>query len=133
MAETILRGVSALIGLLMIIMGLNWIIDPAGAAGQLGMPLLDGAGRSTQIGDLTAFFLGIGIMTLLGTWLRNVTWVQAAALLLGGTAIFRTLAWALHGADFVADAVIVEVVSTIVLLSAAAKFSQPSKVVVGES
>ena len=133
MANTILRGVSALIGLLMIIMGLNWVIDPAGAAGQLGMPLLDAAGRSTQIGDLTAFFLGIGIMILLGIWLRNATWLQAAALLMGGTAIFRTLAWAIHGADFVADAVIVEVVSTVVLLSTAAKASQPSQPVAGES
>ena len=53
--------------------------------------------------------------------------------MLGGTAVFRTLAWVIHGADFVADAVIVEVISTIVLLSAAAKFAQPSKVVVGES
>ena len=129
MAETLLRGVSALIGLLMIIMGLNWVIDPAGAAGQLGMPLLDGAGRSTQVGDLTAFFLGIGIMTLLGTWLRNPTWLQAAALLLGGTAVFRTLAWAVHGADFVPDAVAVEVISTVVLLSAAAKFARPSQAV----
>ena len=119
MGHTILRGVTILIGVLMLLIGLNWIVDPAGAAQQLGMPLLDGAGRSTQLGDLTSLFLGIGTMTLLGVWKRNATWLQAAAMLLGGTAIFRTLAWAVHGADFVPDAVVVEVVSTAVLLTTA--------------
>ncbi len=71
MGQTILRGVSVLIGLLMVIMGITWVVDPATAAGQLGMPLLEGAGLSTQVGDLTAFFLSIGVMTLLGIWLRR--------------------------------------------------------------
>ena len=123
MALTILRALSGLIGLLMVFMGLNWIINPAGAAEELGMPLLEGAGLSTQIGDLTAFFLSIGIMTLLGIGLRNQTWLRAAAMLLGLTAVFRTLAYVMHGADFVAEAVIVEVISTAILLTTAAKIS----------
>jgi len=121
MAVTILRGLAGLIGLLMIVMGLNWLIDPGTAAEQLGMPLLEGVGRSAQVGDFTAFFLGIGVMALLGIWLRNATFLHSAAMLMGFAATFRTAAWALHGAEFVAQAIVFEVVSTIIFLTAAAK------------
>ena len=49
---------SGLVGLIMLSTTVNWIFDPAGAAASLGMnTILDGIGRSTLIGDFTAFFL----------------------------------------------------------------------------
>ena len=54
-----IRIVAALPGVLFAIQGLNWIIDPSAAAEGLGMPLLEGIGRSTQIGDLAAFFFAM--------------------------------------------------------------------------
>ena len=41
---------------MMFVMGLRWLVDPSGAAAGIGMPVLDGLARSSQIGDLGAFF-----------------------------------------------------------------------------
>ena len=87
------------------------------------MPLLEGLGLSTQIGDLGAFFTAAGLMVLLGLWTGNKTWLLAPALLLGFTAIFRTLAWALHSASFAGPQIAIEVVLTVLLLVVANRAS----------
>jgi hypothetical protein len=56
-----LKIVTALPALLFIIVGFRWLLAPAGVAAEFGMPLLDGLGGSTQIGDIGAFFLGGGL------------------------------------------------------------------------
>ena len=109
----------ALIGVLMLSMGLRWLLAPAGIAGDLGMPLLDGAGLSTQVGDLSAFFLCIGVFALLGLSTGKAHWYHAAVLLLSLTAFGRVLAWLLHGAALSLDAIGPEVVFSIILLLAA--------------
>ena len=109
-----------LIALLMIVNGLNWLVDPAAAAEGLGMPLLDGAGRSTQIGDLSSFFLVTGTLAAMGTYRGQVHWLYGAALLLGLAAVGRTLSWLLHGAPLVAP-IAFEVVCTAVLLAGASR------------
>jgi len=43
----------------------------------------------------------------------------AFALLLGGAAVFRTTAWALHGAEFATTFVAVEAILTLMLLVSA--------------
>ena len=87
------------------------------------MPLLDGIGRSTQIGDMGAFFLGCSAMILLGAATRRPHWLQAAAMLVGGAAIVRTLAWAFHDAAFATQFIAVELVVTGVLLFGAHRFT----------
>jgi hypothetical protein len=62
----VLRIVVALTGLLFVLLGIRWLIDPTGSAADLGMPLLEGIGRSTQIGDLGAFFFSGGVMVIMG-------------------------------------------------------------------
>lgn len=116
---TPLRIAAAVLGLLFTLQGLGWLLLPARAAAGLGMPLLDGLGRSTQIGDLAAFFLVLGGTTLLGVWRQRPVLLQVAAALLGAAALGRTFAWALHGADFAAAFVAVEGVALAVLLAAA--------------
>ena len=83
------------------------------------MPLLDGAARSTQIGDFSAFFIGVTIFCVLGAIKQQTTWIYSAAIILGLAAVMRTLAWTVHGAAFVASAVIAEVVLTVLLLISA--------------
>ena len=61
-----LRIVTGLLGLLLGSLGLQWMFVPAQAAESLGMPLLNGLARSSQVGDTGAFFLGISAMILLG-------------------------------------------------------------------
>lgn len=115
------RIVAGCIGLLFGLQAVHWLLRPAAAAEALGMPLLDGVGRSTQIGDIGAFFLALGVMCGLGAWRSNPTWLRGAALLLGGAAVMRTLAWALQGAAFTAPFIGVEVVSAALLLFVATR------------
>ena len=85
------------------------------------MPLLDGLGRSTQVGDFAAFFLATAALVALGVVQSKRHWFQAAALLLGCAAVMRTLAWAIHDAEFAARFVAIEVVMAALLLVAASK------------
>ena len=121
----ILKVIVAVPAILFLVIGLRWLLAPAGVAGEFGMPLLDGLGRSTQIGDLAAFFIGAGAMVLVGVLTRNRAWLLAPALLLSLTAVFRVLAWALHDASFAATQIAVEVVVAGLLVYAAAKTAEP--------
>ncbi|HBM88153.1 MAG: hypothetical protein P1U69_04915 [Parvibaculaceae bacterium] len=113
------RILAALPGLAMGINAFMWITNPAAAAESLGMPLLDGIGRSTQAGDFAAFFFACSVMAFLAAWKQNATWAYGAALILGGAAVFRTLAWAIHGAEFATVFIVVEAVLTLMLVASA--------------
>ena len=76
------RILAGLVGLIMLVTALGWITDPASAAANLGMPLLDGIGRSTQIGDFTAFFIAVAGFSLYGAWKESPHWVRSAAIVL---------------------------------------------------
>ena len=121
-----LRVVAAIIGVFFLIQGINWIVIPAAAAEALGMPLLDGLGRSTQIGDTASFFLTLGTMSLLGAARSNPQWLRAGAMLLGWAAIARMLAWLLHDAAFAGIFIGVEIVFGTALLFVASRFSAAS-------
>jgi hypothetical protein len=114
-----LRIATVLLGVFFAFQGVGWLIDPAAAAGSLGMPLLDGLGRSTQVGDFASFFLIAGATMLIGSWpgRRRILYFPAA--LIGGAAVTRTLAWALHGADFAGLFIVVEVLTAGVLVASA--------------
>ncbi len=122
--EQTMRILAVIPGLLMLMNGFGFLTQPAQTAAALGMPYLDGIGRSTQVGDFTSFFIGTAVMCLLGAWQRNATWLYAGALLLGGAAVFRTVATVVHDAPFAAVFIGVEVVSAVVLLIAGRTFAQ---------
>jgi hypothetical protein len=121
-----LKVIVALPAILFLIIGLRWLVAPAGVAAEFGMPLLEGLGRSTQIGDLAAFFVGGGVMILIGVFTQNKTWLFAPAMLLALTAAFRLVAWQVHGAPFAAPQIAVEVVVAALLLFAASKIGRPA-------
>lgn len=116
----VLRYLTLLPGVLFIGISLRWLIDPAGAAASIGMPLLDGIARSSQIGDLGAFFFAAGSMLLLGVITLQRAWFYGAAMLLGGAAIFRVLAWVMHDAALAVPLIAVEVIVTALALATAA-------------
>ena len=97
-------------GFLFFINGVMWLIAPAASAEALGMSLLSGEGLSTQIGDLSSFFLVLGSFILLGAYTKQKHWFYAPIALLGLAAISRTVAYLFHGADFSTDKIIVEIV-----------------------
>ncbi len=117
----------ALPGVLMGIQAVGWLVGPKGAAEGLGMPLLDGVARSTQIGDMTAFFTGLCAMVLLGAIRKNATWLAAAAIVLGGAAIFRTTAWMFHGADLATQFIVPELVLTAILSFGVYRYSRAAQ------
>ncbi len=101
--------------------GLNWVVDPVEAAKSLELMLPDGMARSTVIGDMGSFFLGLATLVLLGAITLRAHWLQAAAMFFGLAAIMRTLAWAMHGAGFAAAFIAIEVVVAAFLLFASTR------------
>jgi hypothetical protein len=111
----ILRVVTVLPGILFVVIGVGWIIDPASAAAGVGMPLLEGVGRSTQIGDLGAFFLTMGLLILVGVTTLKRVWFYPPMMLLGLAASLRMIAWLVHGAALAGSMIAVEIIVTALL------------------
>ncbi|MCC6764012.1 MAG: hypothetical protein IT293_05045 [Deltaproteobacteria bacterium] len=114
-----LRLVIVVLGAFFLLQGVAWLVDPARVAAGLGMPLLDGLARSTQVGDFASFFLVAGATMLLGSrhGRSELLWVPAA--LIGGAAVTRTLAWMFQGAAFAFLFITVEVVVAAILVTGA--------------
>jgi hypothetical protein len=120
----LLRLLVALPGILFVVMGLRWITDPAGAAAFGGMPLLEGVARSSQIGDLGALFLSMGMMIFLAVITLKRSWFYAPVMVLLTVAVFRLVAWLFHGAALAPDAIAVEVIVASLLLFASSRLPQ---------
>ena len=116
--KNLFRIVAGLIGILFFLNGLQWIISPANVAESLGMPLLEGVGLSTQIGDIGSFFITVGAMTLIGAITTSRHWFYAPSMLLLVAALYRTLSTLIYGAPFVMSVIIVEVVVGLFLILA---------------
>ncbi|MBM4383461.1 MAG: hypothetical protein FJ091_08835 [Deltaproteobacteria bacterium] len=119
--QTALRWLSRILGAFFLVEGVSWLANPAGAAQGLAMPLLDGLGRSTQVGDFAAFFLAIGATALAGARAGHARLLFVPAGILAAAALGRTLAWALHGADFASVFIGVEVMAAAILAFAATR------------
>lgn len=100
------------------LLGLRWVLEPRQAAASLGMPLLDGLGRSTQIGESGALFFGIAAMLLLGVQTGRESWLHAAAIFVALAALMRTLAWALHDAPLAGTLIGLELLLAVLILAA---------------
>ena len=110
---------AALLGAGFTLQGLGWLVAPDRAAIGLGMPVLDGLGRSTQFGDFAAFFLTGGLTMLAGTRPGRGRLLYVPAGLFGLAAVGRTVAWAVHGAAFAPLFIGVEVATSVLLLALA--------------
>jgi len=119
-----LRIGTLLLGVSFAFLGLLWIADPARAAAALGMSLLDGVARSTQIGDLSALFLTAGATILVGALPGRARLLYVPMGLFGVAALARTLAWVLHGAAFAAGFISLELALAALLLVAARQLGE---------
>ena len=125
------RVISALIGAFMLYSALGWILDPAAAAAGLAMTLVEGPGETTlgmntQIGDFTSFFFTAGIMACIGAYRNEHVWLYGTISLLGSAAVFRTYAGLMHGADYLTQAIVFEVVMSLLLLLSVYKMKSDS-------
>ncbi len=107
-----------------LVTGLRFAVEPAGAAKGLAMPLLHGAARSSQIGDVGALFLGMGLMILTALVTLKRTWFVAPAILLFLVAALRILAWLFHDAALMIPMIAPEIVVGGLLLLASTKLAR---------
>lgn len=125
----IYRIIAGLIGALMAATAAGWLLDPETAAGSLGMSYMDGIGRSTLVGEISAFFVFLVVMCIAGAVTRVGHYLRSAGLLLLLTAVFRTTAWALHGAEFATIFIVFEIVMAVLLFFCAAKIGRRDDII----
>ena len=129
MKQIIARVLSFLPGLLFLSNAYTWVTDPLAASNGLGMQYLEGIGRSTQIGDFSAFFIGVGIFCLLGSIFKNITFLISAVIILFSAAIMRIVAWQIYNADFATIFISVEIIASIMILTSVVLFRKKEKII----
>lgn len=112
---------ASLPAVIFILLGLGWLLAPGLVSVQMRMPLLEGDGRSTQIGDLASFFLTLGGGILIALRTNRSVWLYPPIMLLLFAAIGRVIAFIGHGAGLAIDMILVEVVVACSLLVLARK------------
>ena len=118
---TLLRIMTALAGLGLLLVGIIWWLQPATAAEMLGASLLAGTGRSTQIGDSGAFFVGAGGLLALGAIRNQAALVLSGGLLVGLVIPGRVLSATIHGGAWTSDEIAGEcIILVLALLTAEA-------------
>jgi uncharacterized membrane protein (GlpM family) len=110
-----LRAIVLLFGVLFIVTGLRWLLAPAGVAPEFGLVLSSGVGLSSQIGDMSAFFLTLGVSILMGLTTGRAIWYYPPMILLSLTAVGRILAWLLHDAALATGLIAPEVIVALIL------------------
>ncbi len=117
-ARRLLTVATALPGLLFVFMGLRWLVDPVGAAIPHGLATESGLGLSSQVGDLSAFFLVAGLSILIALVTGRRTWFYPPAMLLLIAVTGRIVAWVAHGAALAPQIIIFEIAIALLLLTA---------------
>jgi len=114
-----LRALTALSGLGLLLIGLGWWIHPAAAAEMLGASLLEGTGRSTQIGDSGAFFIGAGALLAWGAIRKSATLTVVGGILVALVIPGRVLSATTHGGAWTPDEIAGECIILILSLATA--------------
>ena len=118
MINTAIKLLALLFGILFLVTGLRWLLAPAGIAPDFGLALGSGIGLSSQVGDMSAFFLTLGVCILMGLTTQRSVWYYPPIILLSLTAVGRVLAWLIHDAALATQLIALEVIVSLVLLFA---------------
>ncbi|MFT4521021.1 MAG: hypothetical protein ACI9JM_003432 [Halioglobus sp.] len=119
----ILKVLVALPAVLFVTMGLRWLVNPAGIAPDFGFPLATGVGLSSQVGDMSAYFLMLGVCMLTALVSGQRVWYYPPIILLSLTAVGRVIAWLVHDAALATDKIAPEIVVAVILLVASRRLS----------
>ena len=119
MVAKLLRLLTLVTGLLFTLTGVQWWVMPDAVAPQFGLTLDTGLGLSSQIGDMSAFFLLLGFCAFMALVTRRGVWYTPAIVLLVLTAIGRIIAWVVHGAAFATDQIALELLVAVIYWLAA--------------
>ena len=100
-------------GLFFLFTGFQWLVSPESGASALTMPMLSGAGLSSQIGDIGGLFMAMGLLTMTAVTTRKRDLLFSVGLLLSCIAVYRFLAFSLHDATLIVQSVALEIVLAI--------------------
>ena len=120
----ILQIMVLLPAILFLVTGLRWLVAPAGVAPSFGLTLEQGVGLSSQVGDMTGFFLTLGSCMLIALISARRIWYYPAIMLLSLTAVGRVIAWLVHDATLALDLIAPEVIVSIILLVASRRLPE---------
>lgn len=120
----ILKILVLLPAILFLVTGLRWLVAPAGVAPMFGLTLDEGVGLSSQVGDMSAFFLTLASCMLIALISGRRSWYYPAIMLLSITAVGRVLAWLVHDATLALDLIAPEVIVSIILLVASRRLPE---------
>ena len=122
--NSVLKVLVLVIAVSFLVTGLRWLVDPSGIAPQFGLTLDQGVGLSSQVGDMSAFFLTLATCLLMALISGRRSWYYPAIMLLSFTAIGRIIAWLVHDAALALDLIAPEVVVSIILLVASRRLAK---------
>ena len=114
-----LRLLTVLSGLGLLVFGLGWWVHPGPAAEVLGATLLEGTGRTAQIGDTGAFFVGAGSMLAWGAIRGQPILLSAGGLLVGLVVPGRVASAIYHGGAWTPDEIVAECAITLLAVTTA--------------
>jgi hypothetical protein len=110
---------SGILGVVLAIIALRWIISPEDSANSLGMVLLDGAGRNTQIRDFTALFASTSIFCFISITTRQYQWIFSSGIVFLLIALISVLASQLHDATLTYSSLIAEIIFAVMAFTSA--------------
>lgn len=110
---------SGILGVVLAIIALRWILSPEDSANSLGMVLLEGAGRNTQIRDFTALFASTSIFCFLSITTRQYQWIFSSGIVFSLIALISVLASQLHDAPLTYSSLIAEIIFAIMAFTSA--------------
>ena len=110
---------SGILGVVLAIIALRWILSPEDSANALGMVLLDGAGKNTQIRDFTALFASTSIFCFLSITTRQYQWIFSTGIVFSLIALISLLASQLHDAPLTYSSLIAEIIFAIMAFTSA--------------
>ena len=120
----VLKILVLLPAILFLVTGLRWLVAPAGVAPMFGLTLDQGVGLSSQVGDMSAFFITLASCMLIALISGRRIWYYPAIMLLSITAVGRVLAWLVHDATLALDLIAPEVIVSVILLVASRRLPE---------
>lgn len=90
--------------------GFLWLVSPESGASLLLMPLLSGAGLSSQMGDVGGLFMALGLVVMTAIATRTGAFLLPVAVMMGTAAMYRLLAFMLYQANLLPHFIALEVV-----------------------
>ena len=101
---------SGILGLVLAIIALRWVLSPEDSANALGMVLLDGAGRNTQIRDFTALFASKSFFCFLSIAIKQYQWIFSSGIVFSFIVLTSLLASQLHDAPITYSFLLAEII-----------------------